>query len=89
MALTKLKSLITYLKTSLKMTILFSNFLHTSVEVLARVFLTTTIRKNMNQFVKAALTKPRVLNTQQNACSARISCTLVFVVQIIYRLSQG
>ena len=48
MALTKLKSLIIYLKTSLKMTILFSNFLHSSVEVLARVFLTTTIRKNMN-----------------------------------------
>ena len=30
------------------MTILFSNFLYSSLEELARVFLTTTIRKNMN-----------------------------------------
>ena len=72
------------------MTILFSNFLHTSVEVLARVFLSHHLNKKRELIRESCSDETKRINHAENARSARIFCISmvfaqyrIFLVQIL------
>ena len=66
------------------MTILFSNFLHTSVEVLARMFLNHNLNKKHELTGESCSDETTRINHAQNARSPRIFCTFMVFAQ--YRI---
>ena len=66
------------------MTILFSDFLHTSVEVLARVFLSHHLNKKHELIRDSCSDETTRINRAENARSARIFC--IFMVFAQYRI---
>ena len=65
------------------MPILFSNFLHTSVEVLARVFLSHNLNKKHELIRESCSDETTRINHAENARSARILCTFMVFAQYL------